>query len=96
MLDMKVSLQDMIVYKKYQEIKTIKNPFERKNEFLKIRKDFYDYVISVPLQYATDLLDDNNNEIGYISKDEIEQGLYYDWETGFKRRKESEGGAFIC
>jgi len=65
------------VYKKYQEIKAIKNPFERKNEFLKIRKDFYDYVISV-------------------SKDEIEQGLYYDWETGFKRRKESEGGAFIC
>ncbi len=82
------------IYKKYQEIKTIKNPLERKNEFLKIRKDFYEYVISVPLQYATGLT--NDEEIGYISKKEIDQGLYYDQETGFKREKESEGGALIC
>lgn len=81
------------IYKKYQEIKTIKNPLERKNEFLKIRKDFYEYVISVPLQYAKDLA--NDEEIGYISKTKIEQGLYYDQETGFKREKESEGGTLI-
>ncbi|HBY57408.1 MAG TPA: CRISPR-associated helicase/endonuclease Cas3 [Candidatus Atribacteria bacterium] len=82
------------VYKKYQEIKAIKNSFERKNEFLKIRKNFYDYVISVPSQYAQGLLNDKE-ELGYISKDEIDQGHYYDSETGFKREKESEGGAFI-
>ena len=72
----------------------IKDLFKRKNEFLKIKKNFYDYVISVPRQYAEGLF--NDKEIGYISKDEIDQGLYYDWETGFKREKESEGGAFIC
>ncbi len=81
------------IYRKYQEIREIKNTFERKNEFLKIRKDFYDYVISIPYQYAANLT--NDKEIGYISKEEIEQGLYYDRETGFKREKESEGRALI-
>jgi len=81
------------IYKKYQKIKIIKDPLKRKNEFLKITKDFYDYVISVPLQYAAGLL--NDREIGYISKEKIDQGLYYDQETGFKREKQSEGGVLI-
>lgn len=82
------------IYKKYQEIGLIKNHFERKNEFLKIRKDFYEYVISVPYQYAADFIKDK--DIGYISKEEIEQGHYYDQETGFKREKQSDGGTLIC
>jgi len=82
------------VYKKYQEIKTIKNPFERKNEFLRIRRDFYDYVISVPYQYAADLV--NDKEIGYIPKEEVEQGCYYDEETGFKREKQPGVGTLVC
>jgi CRISPR-associated endonuclease/helicase Cas3 len=82
------------IYRKYQEIKEIENSLERKSEFLRMRKDFYDYVISVPFQYAADLV--NDEEIGYISKEEIEQGYYYDQETGFKREKQSNGGALIC
>jgi len=67
---------------------------ERKREFLEIRKDFYDYVISVPLKYAADLV--NDKEIGYISKEEVYQGCYYDEEIGFKREKHSGGGTLIC
>jgi CRISPR-associated endonuclease/helicase Cas3 len=85
------------VYRKYQEIREIKNTFERKNEFLKIRKDFYDYVISIPYQYASDFIE--NKDISYIpeiAKEDIEQGHYYDLETGFKRRADfSEGGSLI-
>ncbi|PKP54646.1 MAG: CRISPR-associated helicase/endonuclease Cas3 [Candidatus Altiarchaeales archaeon HGW-Altiarchaeales-3] len=81
------------IYKKYQELGLIKNNFERKNEFLQIRKDFYKYVISVPYQYAADFIKDK--DIGYISKEEIEQSHYYDEETGFKREKQSGGGTLI-
>jgi len=81
------------IYRKYQEIKSIKNIFVRKNEFLRIRKNFYDYVISVPFQYAADLV--NDKEIGYIPKEEIEQGCYYDEETGFKRENQSGAGTLI-
>jgi len=82
------------VYKKYQELSLIKNSFERKNEFLKIRKNFYKYVISIPCQYAAGFIEDE--EIGYISKEEIEQGNYYDQDIGFKRGKQASGGALIC
>jgi len=85
------------IYRKYQEIREIKNTFERKNEFLKIRKDFYDYVISIPYQYASDFIEDKDTSyIPKIAKEDIEQGHYYDPETGFKRREDfSEGGSLI-
>jgi len=85
------------IYRKYQEIREIKNTFERKNEFLKIRKDFYDYVISIPYQYASDFIEDKDiSYIPKIAKEDIEQGHYYDPETGFKRREDfSEGGSLI-
>ena len=81
------------VYKKYRELGLIKKNFERKNEFLKIRKDFYDYVISIPYQYAADFIEDE--DIGHISQEEIEQGYYYDQEIGFKRDKQNNGGVLI-
>lgn len=81
------------IYKKYRELGLIKKNFERKNEFLKIRKDFYDYVISIPYQYAADFIEDK--DIGYISQEEIEQGNYYNEETGFKRGRQGNGGVLI-
>lgn len=83
-----------IIYKKYQELGLIKNNFQRKNEFLKIRNIFYEYIISVPYQYAADFIEEDR-DIGYISKEEIEQGLYYNQETGFKRERQTGGGALI-
>ncbi len=78
------------VKKRYCEILTIKDPIERKMEFLKIKKQFYDYVISVPKNYA---LGFKEGELGYVNDYELES--YYDKETGFKR--ENAGcGTIIC
>jgi CRISPR-associated endonuclease/helicase Cas3 len=83
------------IYQKYKDLSSIKDLFKRKNEFLKIKKNFYDYVISVPYNYAADFVTEDK-DIGHISLEEIKQNNYYDLETGFKREKQSDGGALIC
>ncbi|WP_292459932.1 CRISPR-associated helicase Cas3' [Methanothermococcus sp.] len=68
------------VYDEYVRIKSIKDPFKRRNEFLKIKKKFYQYTISVP-KYAIEgknILIDENKDINVIDE------TYYDMETGFK------------
>jgi len=82
------------IYQKYKKLSLKKNMFERKNEFLKIKKIFYDYVISVPYRYANDFIVEDK-AIGHISLEEIEQNNYYNPETGFKRKDESGGGTLI-
>jgi len=82
------------IYQKYKDLSLIKDLFERKNEFLRIKKNFYDYIISVPYQYAADFIVEDKT-IGHISLEEIKQNNYYDPETGFKREKESGGGTLI-
>ncbi len=67
------------VWNQYKEIKELKNPLDRKNEFLKIKKDFYEYVISIPKDKAP--APENENGIAYVSKDELK--FRYDEETGF-------------
>jgi len=74
------------VWQKYEAImkKGALNSFKRKEEFLRIKKDFYDYVISVPkFEGAQDGI------INYISKQEL--GLRYDPETGFINRDSNTG-----
>jgi len=78
------------VWDKYQEIKSIDDLIERKREFLKIKKEFYDYVISVSKIYASDFGDD---KIGHVSNKELK--IYYDSETGFKRET-AGNGVMIC
>jgi CRISPR-associated endonuclease/helicase Cas3 len=68
------------IWQKYQFIRKMKNPLKRKNEFLSIKKQFYEYVISVSIDKAKPLLDDDTG-IGYVSNDELE--LWYDKDTGF-------------
>ena len=68
------------IWQKYQHIRTIKNPLERKKEFLGIKKQFYDYVISVSKDKAQSLIDTDTG-IGYISYKELK--YRYDIETGF-------------
>jgi len=82
------------IYQKYKDLSLIKGLFERKNGFLKIKKNFYDYVISVPYQHAADFVTEDKG-IGYISLEEIKQNNYYDPETGFKREEQSVGGTLI-
>lgn len=68
------------VYDEYERIKSINDPFKRKGEFLKIKKDFYQYIISVPKHAikGKDTLIDENKNINVIDE------TYYDVETGFK------------
>lgn len=67
------------VRQKYRLIKELKNPLDRKNEFLKIKKDFYEYVISIPKDKAP--APENENGIAYVSIEELKDR--YDIETGF-------------
>lgn len=62
---------------------------ERKLAFLKIKKDFYDYVISVPAKYVKESEYENTGVV-YISKEEIES--CYDEKTGWKR---DEQGCYV-
>jgi len=73
------------IWQKYREIISIKDLRERKKRFLGIKKEFYDYVISVPQKYAGQVSFDEKTGIGHIPKIEIDQGIGYDLETGFKR-----------
>ena len=77
------------IWQKYQFIRKMKNPLKRINEFLSIKKQFYEYVISVSIDKAKPLLDEDEG-IGYISNDELE--LWYNKDTGFFS---NDGGVLI-
>ncbi len=70
------------IWEEFQKIKAIKNIFERRKEFLNIRKEFYSYVISVPdpVENRPPRLEDTY----YIAKAQLED--YYDIETGYKTK----------
>jgi CRISPR-associated endonuclease/helicase Cas3 len=93
-IDVFVEMDDKArdVWEEYEKIKNNKNlePYERKKEFLKIKRQFYDYVISIPQIYASDFRDD---KIGHVSNEELKN--YYDLETGFKRGT-AGNGVMIC
>ncbi|ABR56647.1 CRISPR-associated helicase Cas3 [Methanococcus aeolicus Nankai-3] len=67
------------VYAEYERIKSIKDPFKRKREFLKIKKEFYQYIISIQKHAikGKDILIDENKDITIIDN------KYYNIETGF-------------
>ena len=81
-IDVFVELDDEAVeiWKEYILIKSLKNPLERKERYLRIRKKFNEYIISVPKKdFSCEEPEDLN--IGYIPFEQIEH--YYDPETGF-------------
>lgn len=68
---------------KYQEIRLISDRLEKKRAYLEIKRDLHQYVISVPRKYQDGAGYSENTHFGYISRDEIEQGLQYNRITGF-------------
>jgi len=71
--------QSQELWRRFTEIKT--KPFpDRRSEFLKIKKDFLDHVISVPKNMAQRLFREDLG-IGYISRDEL--NIWYNSTTGF-------------
>ncbi len=83
-IDIFVELDDEAtsIWNQYQNIMTITNLWDRKMRFLKIKNNFYRYVISVSLDKAKDNLPPENLGIRFISKNQLEE--YYDLETGYK------------
>jgi CRISPR-associated endonuclease/helicase Cas3 len=79
------------VWEKYQAIITNKElkGFEKRKEFLRIKKRFYDYVISVDKKKAEKTM--ITPYLGYVGREDIPQ--YYDTETGYITN--SDDGAWI-
>jgi len=73
------------VWKEFDKVKNIKDFFERRKEFLKIRRNFYDYVISVPA--STQNLPPLINGIYYVPRSQLAD--FYDHETGYKMNQET-------
>lgn len=94
-VDVFIELDDAAkrIWQEHQRIKSMEKPLERKAAFLKIKRQFYDHVISIPEKYATGLMIDENEETGYVPHDVLE--TYYDFDTGF-RREDAGSGSIIC
>jgi len=85
--DLFVELDDRAVnlWTQYKQIRNIENHFARRREFLSIKRDFYDYVISVPVDEVPDDLKDYPY-LGRIPKEVLT--THYDKDTGFKPRSQ--------
>ncbi|MBT3387311.1 MAG: CRISPR-associated helicase Cas3' [Desulfobacula sp.] len=70
-------------WKNYLETRQIENRMDRKIKFLKIKKDFYDYVISVPANFVVEKEYDDTNFV-YIGKAMLP--VCYDKKTGWMRK----------
>jgi CRISPR-associated endonuclease/helicase Cas3 len=79
-----------ILWDEYNKIKKNGDPLQRKKNFLVIKKDFYDYVISVPEKKGIADFDEDVG-MGYISLEELKDR--YSPETGFIPYE--SGGSFI-
>jgi len=81
-IDVFVELDDKAVeiWKEYILLKSIKDPLKRKEKYLTIRKEFNEYLISVPKKdFSCEEPEDLN--IGYVPFEQIKH--YYNPETGF-------------
>ena len=70
------------VWEMFLDMKSINDPIARKNKFLEFRKDFYDYVISVPSKYVVEKEFEDFGFI-YISNYQVEH--CYDINIGWNR-----------
>ena len=77
------------IWQQFQSLREIKNPLERKKKFLNFKKQFYEYVISVPKSKAPALIDSEIG-IGHIPLEMLD--VWYNRETGFISKDE---GALI-
>lgn len=71
------------VWKRYLEIRKIQDKIERKIQFLKIKKGFYDYVISVPVNFVAEK---EHNDTGFVYVGKKMLPVCYDKVTGWIRK----------
>lgn len=82
-------------WESFCRIKEIEERSERKKAFLRVKKNFFEYVIAVPSKFRNLVGYDEMTGIGYISLEEIHQGLLYDEEIGFSPVNENTGGGTL-
>ncbi len=80
-----------VIWRKFIDIRELPI-FERNVEFTKIKRELYEYVISIPVKYV---VDDEFEDSGivYIPNDRVE--LCYDTESGWKRENGSSGSLIL-
>src|SRR5579884_255822 len=69
------------IWKKFLDIKEIKNLFQKRKEFDKIKAKFYEYVVSVPRRKDLNLPPVDEG-IPFVPNSQLNE--YYDLETGYK------------
>lgn len=75
------------VWKQFIDLHEIKNVFERRAQFDKIKNEFYKYVISIPMNVTNSKFLQSYENIGYVPLSDIDS--YYDKETGFITKNEN-------
>ena len=75
------------VWKEFERIQEIVEPFEKRREFMKIKKQLRDYTISVPEKFKETVGYIESLDMGYISKMMIEQTGVYDKQLGFLKEQ---------
>ncbi len=73
------------VWSKFEHIKEIRDLFERRLEFNKIKSDFYNYVISIPVKAKN--IPPEVLGFRYVNMESLND--YYDEKTGFKTKGEA-------
>lgn len=79
-----------LLWEQYLELKNIEDYFQRRQEFNKIRKHFYQYIISIPKN--TKNQPNFFGELGFVPKETID--IYYDSKTGTGYKLEEEFATF--
>lgn len=81
------------VWKEFRRIQEIADPSEKRREFMRVKKQLRDYIISVPEKFKETVGYMDSIDMGYISKMIIEQTGVYDKQLGFL--KEGVTNTFI-
>ena len=71
------------MWEKYSEARQIKDHFKKKSEINRLKKDFYNYIISIPAQSLPGRTI-GDTAIMFINKEQVES--IYDEDTGYIRK----------
>ena len=82
------------VWRQYQVIRGLP-PFERKASFLKIKRRFYEFVISVPERFKGAVGYSEETRLGFISHAEVDAGIIYNIDLGFRILGDPSGGTIV-
>lgn len=72
------------IWQQYCLIKEIDNKIERKEAFIKIKRIFYEYVITIPLKFLPSIYNEDDFII-YIKISDVKK--YYNYDTGWMRKE---------